>query len=133
MSKKEPLFTVTAADCRWDFFVGQGKGGQNKQKTSSACRCTHIASGAMGTCQDDRSQLQNKKKAFERMANTKEFQAWIRVESMRVSGQLALIEEQVEREMLLNTKVETKGEDGKWSENPDLRVKPIDLEYMKDD
>ena len=53
---KKLLFSVTAADCRFDYYRGSGKGGQKRNKTSSAVRCTHIASGAVGASDDTRSQ-----------------------------------------------------------------------------
>lgn len=130
--KKQLLFKVTAKDCRWDFFVGQGKGGQNKQKTHSACRCTHIASGAMGTSQDSRDQSQNKKKAFERMANTEVFQKWVKTEAMRASGELALIEAKVDEE-LLKTTVEVINEKGEWEKAPaELQMNHWDIKNCKE-
>lgn len=113
--KKDLLFSVTAKDCRWDYYRGSGAGGQHRNKTESAVRCTHLASGATGQAEDDRSQHKNKRLAFARMAASKRFQAWARMEAARVTGRLAQIEEWVDREMLLNVKVERK-EDGKWTD-----------------
>lgn len=126
-SKRELLVKVTAKDCRWDFYVGSGKGGQAKQKTNSACRCTHVASGAVGESQDDRSQDLNKRKAFERMAKTDKFNAWLKMEVSRVTGEAALIKEKVNRELLLNTVVETQNEAGKWEENKELEISHWDI------
>lgn len=84
--KKEVLFSVTAADCRFDFFVGPGNGGPKKQKTKSACRYTHIESGAVGICRGDRMQLKNKQEAFRRMANTPEFLKWHKKKVAMLSG-----------------------------------------------
>ena len=36
----------------------------------------HLPSGAIGTARDGRDQIRNKRAAFERMANSKEFQGW---------------------------------------------------------
>jgi peptide chain release factor 1 len=80
---KEILFKVTADDCRWDYFKGSGNGGQNKQKTSSGVRCTHLASGAVGQSTESRSQFQNKKAAFARMTQTDKFRIWIKMETAR--------------------------------------------------
>ena len=77
---KEILFKITAKDCKWDYYRGSGKGGQKKNKTSSAVRCTHKASKAVGRAQDTRSQKKNKGLAFRRMFETKEFQNWLRME-----------------------------------------------------
>ena len=110
---KELLFSVTAADCRFDYFKGSGPGGQHRNKTASAVRCTHIKSGAVGKCETDRSQHVNKKIAFKRMAESKEFQNWARIEAMRVCGKLHEIEQHVDMEMRRNVKVEVQ-KDGKW-------------------
>jgi protein subunit release factor A len=73
------MFSVTAADCRWDVFRGSGDGGQKKQKTSSGVRCVHPPSGAEGKATDNRHQNVNRKTAFERMAATPEFQSWLKL------------------------------------------------------
>jgi len=64
MKEKEILFSVTASDCRFDYYSGTGAGGQARNKSLSAVRCTHIASGAVGKSEEERSQKQNKITAF---------------------------------------------------------------------
>lgn len=83
---RELLFSVTAADCEWEYFRGSGKGGQKRNKTSNACRCRHRPSEAVGTAQDGRSQRQNRVAAFRRMSETPEFRRWHRVEVSRRIG-----------------------------------------------
>ena len=112
-SKKELLFSTTARDLKWDYFRGSGKGGQARNKTSNAVRCTHEPSGAVGRAEEQRSQLQNRKLAFRRMAESKEFQKWVRIEAARKTGQLALIEKKVEDEMK-RVKLEIHNEKGQW-------------------
>ena len=111
---KQLLFSVTKDDCRWDYFRCPGNGGQKVNKTSSGVRCTHPPSGAVGQSCDIRSQHQNKKLAFERMANTEEFKTWHRLEVARRTGELAEVERKVTQE-LNNVKVEVK-HDGVWTE-----------------
>ncbi|HWY35989.1 MAG TPA: peptide chain release factor-like protein, partial [Nitrosopumilaceae archaeon] len=111
------LFSITAKDCDWSYYVGPGDGGQKKQKTHSAVMCTHRASGAQGRCHDSRSQGQNKKNAFERMANTKEFKAWHKIEIARRTGETIKIEEEVRKAMNPeNIRTEVKDENGKWTQ-----------------
>lgn len=114
MSKKELLFSVTKEDCRWDYYRCPGKGGQKVNKTSSGVRCTHPPSGAVGQSCDERQQWQNKKLAFERMVNTKEFNQWHRMEVARRTGELDRINREVERQMR-SVKVEVR-ENGVWVE-----------------
>lgn len=95
-NKKELLFSVTAKDCRFDFYRGTGKGGQKRNKTSSACRCTHIASGAVGQSEESRSQHKNKELAFSRMAETKKFKDWHKIEVAKVTGKIKEINDSVD-------------------------------------
>ena len=52
------------ADVRTDVFLNGGKGGQNVNKVETAVRMTHLPTGVTVTCRDERSQLQNKKRAL---------------------------------------------------------------------
>lgn len=112
---KELLFSVTASDCEWSYTKGTGCGGQKKNKTSSAVHCTHRPSGARGYSESSRSQLDNKRDAFNKMVNTEEFKKWHHLETLRRSGKMQDIELQVAKE-LRKIKVEVKDEDGKWIE-----------------
>src|SRR5271154_6038653 len=72
--KKQLMFSVTAKDCEFIDKRGSGKGGQKKNKTSSAIQCRHRPSGAMGEAEDHREQSLNRRLAFKRMAESVEFQ-----------------------------------------------------------
>jgi len=112
VNKKELVFSVTAADCEWKYTRGTGNGGQKRNKTNSAVHCIHRPSGAAGYAEDTRSQPKNRQIAFERMANSKEFKRWNHVEFLRRTGQQAVIEDNVKREMR-RIRVDVK-ENGLW-------------------
>lgn len=77
--KKERMFSVTSKDVEWKMKRGSGKGGQARNKTSNAVQCYHAPSGASGEAEDEREMPINRKKAFERMIATPEFQSWLKL------------------------------------------------------
>jgi peptide chain release factor 2 len=60
-----PEVPVDPGDVRIDVFRSSGAGGQNVQKNSTAIRLTHIPTGIVVTCQNERSQMQNKAVAMQ--------------------------------------------------------------------
>ena len=107
-------FTLTKDDFSIEFFTAGGHGGQNVQKTATACRITHAASGATGVSRDTRSQLQNRKLAFERCTASPLFKSWCAMKLREIeSGESP--EQWVEKQMQpQNLVVETKDGRGRW-------------------
>lgn len=96
---KQLLFSLTKEDFDWQFFRAGGKGGQNVNKRDSACRCVHLESGAKGESREERHQHLNRKLAFQRCVETKEFKNWLRLKTSATIAGYADIERYVDKMM----------------------------------
>jgi protein subunit release factor B len=96
---KIPIFSITKKDFKIEQFKrSSGAGGQKVNKTSSACRITHLETGIMYECHDSRDFLKNRSECFIKVVSNPKFQKWLRVKTAeKLSGET--IEEKVEREL----------------------------------
>jgi protein subunit release factor A len=76
---RQKLFSVPDSDLRWEYFRAGGKGGQKQNKTSSACRVTHIPSGISFEAREERQQIQNRRSALSKLASDNRFKVWCKM------------------------------------------------------
>jgi protein subunit release factor A len=93
------LFSLTAKDFEFQTFCTGGNGGGHRNAKQNGVRCIHTASGARAEHRDGRDQFRNRQEAFRKCAETPEFKAWHRVETMRRLGTLKDIDRAVDAAM----------------------------------
>lgn len=96
---KELLFSVTKSDFDVSFFRCGGAGGQHRDKTSNGCRVTHRESGVSRECTQFREQSANKKTAFQRLAKSPEFNAWLSAKAREMRIDHEAVQAEVDRAM----------------------------------
>jgi len=77
VNERKLVLSVKISDCRVDEFRSGGPGGQNQNKRNTGIRIVHEPSGAVGESREERSQLQNRRAAFKRMAAHPKFKLWL--------------------------------------------------------
>lgn len=112
MNTREKLFSVSIHDCEVQVFRAGGNGGQGQNTTDSGVRIIHHPSGARAECRETRSQLENRRRAFKRMAETLQFQSWVAVQTGRIKS-AEQIQREVDAELADPSKLKIEVGDGK--------------------
>lgn len=126
MSDRDLILSLRKSDFIVTPFRGSGPGGQHRNKTATAIRIIHPASGARAEAQEHKSQDQNRKEAWKRLRNTNTFQTWLRkaiAEAQLTADQrraleadiLRRVEAQMAPDLIL---VEVQDDNGKWVPMP---------------
>jgi protein subunit release factor B len=113
------ILSVSIHDCEVQTFRSGGSGGQNQNKRDTGVRVIHHPSGARGESREERSQLQNKKTAFRRMAEHPKFLLWLRIETGRASMVEAVLDGYTIPAEELKTEIKV---GGKWTPVTDERI-----------
>lgn len=96
---KELLFSITKKNFDIVHFKASGKGGQKRNKTSSAVRITHRESGAVWEGKEHRHQHINKKNAFHRCIESDKFKKWFKIEVARKTGEWKQAEKRIKKQV----------------------------------
>jgi protein subunit release factor B len=110
---RERVLRITIKDCETQTFRAGGKGGQNQNKRDTGVRIIHHPSGARGESREGRGQLENKKLAFRRMAESVAFRIWVAEMHMKLPPIEDVVDEMMQPE---NLKVEVR-QASKWVED----------------
>lgn len=100
MKGRELLFSlIPKRDLVFESYKASGPGGQHRNKTMSAIRLKHPASGVTVIAADERSQSRNKRIALRRLADHPQFKRWVRRQVSVLMEGYQSIEEKVEEMM----------------------------------
>lgn len=108
------VLSITIKDCIVETFRSGGKGGQNQNKRDTGVRVKHAPSGAVGESREHRTQLENKRAAFGRMARHPRMTFWIN----SMLTETKYFPPEITRDMTRRPqdfKIETR-QDGRWTE-----------------
>lgn len=111
---KERVLHLTRKDFTRQTFHCGGKGGQNVNKVETGVRFIHEPSGARGESREERTQGQNEKIAFRRMAESPKMRLWIAEQHRDIERGQTIAQEVAKMMLDDNIQTEVKDENGNW-------------------
>ena len=115
---REKIISLTKKDFIVTQVAASSKGGQNANKTATKVTIVHPASGARATDGTTRSWLENRGRAFKKLAKSPRFRVWL-AEVSANARQGKTIEQEVEESLdPKNLKWEVKDDNGRWTDGP---------------
>jgi protein subunit release factor B len=99
MKDRKLLFSLTKEDFEIQTFTCGGHGGSKQNCTNSGVRIIHKDSKSVGESREERSQLANRKKAFERLVATDKFKSWHKLKTAYAMMGIQDMEREIEKEV----------------------------------
>ncbi len=129
---RQLLFKLTKKDFEIEPFKASGNGGQKRNKTMSACRIYHRASGAVAEAKEERSFFQNRTNAFKRLVEKPEFKKWHHIQCCKALGTFIDADKWADEQMDLKNLIFEIRINDKWIKIDPENIKNLNYDELED-